>query len=418
MTSKLYPRGHSAVRYFKYTNGQDIYTSQTFLMRIGFTDQQIGTDLPSYRRYLALAEPATNALSRIDRTITTLGDMDWKVTRRVAASPPYPAAVSIESVSGPPEISVAPQIDSTAFSSKCTGKILDRLREHRQKFSSGVFIGELRETLQMIRKPAKTLRESLDSYLTSARKSRRRAKSRRLAEQSISDSYLEYAYGWAPLTHDIADGYNAYLKLINEPITTYRIRASVSGKLANSVDPVLQIYGASMPGMRSVRDTQKVKVHCVIGLTETRSHLLSNTLGLDPFENFLPDVYNLLPWTFLIDYFTNLGSVLEQSCTSVQGVKWGSKTTVTSSYRDIYITPLYPTMSPQAGNFISFSGSGVHNQYLTRTITRADLRAIDLRASNFTFRFPGIRQSFNIAALILGNSTEREWRPPKRWDPF
>lgn len=418
MTSKLYPRGHSAVRYYHYTNGQDINMSQAFLMRIGFTDQQIGADLPNYRRFLALAEPATNALSRIDRTFTSLGDMNWTVRRRVAASPPYPAAVSIESIEGPPEVSVAPQVDSTAFSSKCTGKILDRLREHRQKFSSGVFIGELRETLHMIRNPAKALRESLDSYLTSARKSRRREKSKSQAQRAIGDSFLEYSFGWAPLTHDIADGYNAYLKLVNEPITTYRIRASVSGKLASVVDPVLQVYGASMPGMRSARDTQKVKVNCVIGLTENRSQLVSNTLGLDPFENFIPDVYNLLPWTFVYDYFTNLGSVLEQACTSVQGVKWGSKTTVTSSYRDIYITPLYPTMSPQAGNFISFSGNGVHNQYLTRTITRADLRAIDLRASDLTFRFPGLRAGFNLAALLAGRKEDREWRPPKKWDPF
>jgi hypothetical protein len=43
-------------------------------------------------------------------------------------------------------------------------------------------------------------------------------------------------------------------------------------------------------------------------------------------QNFIPTIYELVPYSFLIDYFVNLGGIIEAVCTDTTGVYFVSKT--------------------------------------------------------------------------------------------
>nr|UJQ85347.1 MAG: hypothetical protein 1 [Leviviridae sp.] len=151
----------------------------------------------------------------------------------------------------------------------------------------------------------------------------------------IGNFHLALQFGWLPLLADIRNLVQAQLgaqrrlaQLIRDNGRPVRRRVKIydkstepsvqSGELYGSFAPVLVTqYYASQP---RYRDTEYIRERCW-GSSQWRYWLPSGPRDIDWSKNMMRRImgsdispaalYNLVPWSWLIDWFTNLGDLLE-----------------------------------------------------------------------------------------------------------
>ena len=143
----------------------------------------------------------------------------------------------------------------TKADAKALQDFVSRIREVQTTFQGGVFIGELKETIHMLTSPAKSLRDGIAGYLATLKKRKRSLKrvalKKRLASANriLSDTWLEYSFGWKPLLHDIDDAAKllasrlssspkwqpVFAKGVDEYTASNRVE-SVSGSIVQSIN--------------------------------------------------------------------------------------------------------------------------------------------------------------------------------------
>jgi hypothetical protein len=222
---------------------------------------------------------------------------------------------------------------------KALKSFVQRANATQRSFQGGVFIGELRESLQMIRNPAKALRKRLDGYLSQAKKrgtAAARGKRGNIADKSsskhrsvrsaLADTYLENAFGWQPLLSDIDSGAKALARL---KYHVYQPTESVSGLgHDDSFTESNGTYSASHGGDWGFRERTyysiSVRYSGAMKCAAPNIRVMEE-LGFTP-RNFLPTVWELIPWSFVADYFTNIGDMIEGVTFNRASIVFCSKT--------------------------------------------------------------------------------------------
>lgn len=193
------------------------------------------------------------------------------------------------------------------------------IRSAQTAFQGGVALGEIGQTLKMLRSPAQALRRGFDDYFTSLKKVKRIRKpvERRRA---LSETWLEYSFGWTPLINDIKEGYEV-LKAKSD----YNARNRIFGadKTESSTSGFLTTISAGINqfdlfGSRVSSVDVKYYGSCASWVADKFS---ARSLGLD-LSNFLPTAWELIPWSFVVDYFTNVGEVISAVSLQKAGVSW------------------------------------------------------------------------------------------------
>lgn len=202
------------------------------------------------------------------------------------------------------------------------------IRQTRTHIQGQIFLGEAREALRMITSPAKALRQGLGNYVDALKKRTARVPKKSL-NKVIGETWLEYSFGWVPLIHDLDDAHKAYYKLGNQ-LTTSRITRQGSTE-ASFVDFVnaQTTFGSNVLGLVDQTTTHRVSVRYVVGMRTTTKgaayNSVSERLGLT-INNFAATAWELLPWSFLVDYFTNIGDIIDAGCVNTNDVIWVCKT--------------------------------------------------------------------------------------------
>jgi hypothetical protein len=224
---------------------------------------------------------------------------------------------------------------------------INKANSEYTSFQGGVFVGELGETLRMIRNPAKALRTAIPTYFRvlskRARTVRRglnelaRSKARR---KVLEDTWLEYAYGWRPLLSDTRDAAKA-LAAIAEKQPPFKVITSF-GESESLISQDLfsnQIQTAQWFQPRIRKGKVRVVIRGVIDLQPSSRRLLNPELwGFDP-VSWVPTAWELIPYSFLVDYFSNVGDVLQAWCGQHFRPRWQSETVRT------WIEETYPRVS-------------------------------------------------------------------------
>lgn len=199
-------------------------------------------------------------------------------------------------------------------------------------FQGGVFLGELRETLHMIRRPAQSLRKRVGEYLADVQKNARRLKRlpKPAREKWVSNTYLEYSFGWAPLLSDLDDA-RKYLQrrqdILFKEIKTTKGVASVRA-LRDETLQSTTVGPATLIRSRRYVDTYTCVYAGGVASTATgRTLVNASAMGLSA-RNFVPTLWELIPWSFVIDYFSNIGDVIEAWSNQRINLAWGRETIV------------------------------------------------------------------------------------------
>jgi len=290
------------------------------------------------------------------------------------------------------------------------------------KVSGPTFLGEARETLRMLRRPGEGIRNLAKGFLDTL-KNRKRAKPKTWAKD-IGAIWLEHSFGWKPLLMDARDAAVAWNTLFDqERVVTFEGFGVQEDYLKNSSSTFTHSFNnycyylmqKSVKSVRIVRIKGQVRAEAKTG---PRAQLA--LFGFTPSE-FLPTAWELLPWSFLVDYFTNIGDIIQAGVTDTSGVIWSSMTNIQDLRMEVHGGADVDRMRSVMG----YNAAGMPNlqwveqspglmRFTRRRISRT--RVYPLSIPNLYFTIPrSDNQLGNLAALL---AQALDLHPQKGMDRF
>lgn len=351
-------------------------------------------------------------------------DIDIKVGLTTAQTqcwdPPRPKGITTRTFLGVylPLPSVPGLQTTVAADNAAKMSFISDVKRGYNTISGGVFLGELRETLNMIRHPARGFRLGLQDWLTAVQKRQSRyciARNRSRWRSTCIDKmnadltslWLEYSFGWSPLISDTIAGAEALNELINGKIRY----TSVSGAGRSEESTVVAING-NYPGISGAaivgqnRTIKRSAVYIKGRVTaQADGPTLTNARDLFGFklEEFVPTVWNLLPYSFLSDYFVNIGDILEATFFDRSSIQWANKSTVQESYSNVTGYPVFDPKQGWSGVGSPGSAKAVHKSFKREA-------SIDSLVPVFEISLPGGSTKWINMAALLASATKLQNR--------
>jgi hypothetical protein len=297
---------------------------------------------------------------------------------------------------------------------KASKGFLKRLREQDHKFQGGVFFGEIVPTLRMLKRPFGSLRDGLKNYFRKQRANGSGYYGPKL-RAIMKDTWLEFAFGWQPLLSDIKD---ASAAAINVYANLRRSRVNqVAGDELSLPTQVVRNYQENLMKYDvyfSNDIAYSVKYYGgLLPLPNADKGLpfLQRIVDMSGFNlaSFIPTVWELVPYSFLIDYFSNVNDVLDAYYTDTSQLAWLSMVEKRLSGQTIRWDYLHsPTYKNIVGSQQGFTQtrcgtSGVGSTYGSRhtQIMRWSHGALTYGGLRFTLP-TDLKKFVNMGALLLG----------------
>lgn len=276
----------------------------------------------------------------------------------------------------------------------------------RTVFQGPTFLAELGEVRKMFKKPVAALFgetmgfakdvKKLKPILDGVRSVTAREVAKRDYAAQLSNLWIAYQFGIEPLANDIASLSAGLDQLANSLGSRTQMRIEGKGEYFEPVaEQVYAIQGATYATQR-VFSTRKseVRLHGVY-------RPLPNLSAFSYFGFTLPDVvvtaYEMIPWTFLLDYFYNVNEVLRAQTQVSADVAWLEQgTRQTYEVEGAPIRGFVPGADAEVFS-VSASGGG----YLAQKIG-VNRSATTVPRVSFSFQTPpSDEQLLNVGALAV-----------------
>jgi hypothetical protein len=250
---------------------------------------------------------------------------------------------------------------------------------------------------------------------------RRKKPNRADWKKYAGDLWLEHAFGWMPFIHDLEDGRKAFNSLADNRRV---IRISVGDKdmKRSTPSPYVHTFTSTAAYMSLIttykrEDEEIVRYRgAVIGSTATTARDRLARFGFTPSE-FIPTAWELLPWSFLVDYFVNIGDLISAGVTNTSKVAYVSKSSTQKATLSCETDFNFAALAP----FTTLAYSGTVDKgsaiYESKVVTRRS--NVGIPYPTIRFSLPGSdMRLMNIAALLATvnndvhhqNPSRRNWR--------
>jgi len=301
-------------------------------------------------------------------------------------------------------------------------------RSAQTQEQGGTFIAEINQTIHGIRRPAEALTKFFSSHIRSLSKKRtaidralrrndvgtakRIAGTRhyhnrdQLVGSMVTNSWLESRFHWVPLVSDIESSAKA-LAQIPFRKSVKRIYAT-GNSTSNGYNRTFVDSGQFAPITIYYKRRQEKKIDVkYYGAVKTQvsgdglDNILAGVQGLGlNLSNFVPTIYNVIPYSFVADYFSNLGDVIDAMSFPNSDIAWVARTAVDSTTE--FVDQDGPAVGPNNSLTADWSWSANIGsiKVATHLITRRGLNPGDLNAPSLTLKVPGIDKKWlNLSAL-------------------
>jgi len=305
--------------------------------------------------------------------------------------------------STPPTIDVPSASVITDVTNRAIRKLVDRIDAARSSVESGQDFGEYHQSLRSFLRPVDSLKQYVLSYFPLVKKRTRGMRGHNIAKV-VADTYLEWHFGWKPLAEDVADAYsgltgNTHLDVVPVYASArmpFSSTVSAPASLA-TLGPVTAKYRTRMISEYSVRFKGAVRTGCsVSGLLPTEA-----VLQLD-LPHFLPTVWDLVPYSFIADYFVNIGDIIKCWSCGTRNLAWVQRTTRTITRRviDTYGEVQLP-LSPNTV-LTDTPGFGSHDEVIRTDFARLRIDDPGTIRPSLEFHLPTSPWPYiNLGALLL-----------------
>jgi len=311
-----------------------------------WVNSSTGADDPGWREKVAQHKNATNSFSGsksfLDiKPFSHYGTLEtiWGPNRpdlwhKKNGSEFWPYAGSAQNRL-PSSMPLTVTVSATAIGT-AVGKFNTKLNELRTGGTQGlVFLGELRETLAMLKKRVLTLTRVVSTTKKNLKRYFRNRPGNHTAKHA-ADTWLEYSFGWLPLMMDIR---SIVASLQLEP--KYRIVVGTGEDVSGGTPIFLGNFSDDPHAyLRSdifLTDKTVSRVKCaaevdmsLMGMTEEQGLYFRD--GADRWgatlRDFIPSAWELLPYSFLIDYFANIGEIVAAPWIQRNAITWQYQTSV------------------------------------------------------------------------------------------
>lgn len=295
------------------------------------------------------------------------------------------------------------QLSVSQAQSNAKMTFLKKVYESQTEFQTGVFLKEFSKTLSLVRNPAHRLQNGLRFYLNQVKSSIVKG-NRRASMNKASKLWLEGQFGWRQLYNDTLSGAKALAKANSEPWVR-KIRVTGWGSDTESSNSGIGI--SFSPISLATTDFFLNQVSCeIVGAVkiQNRDGGRARQFGLFP-ENFVPTVWELIPYSWVVDYFTNVGDILNASAAHVGSIAWNSMTTKSLCRTETRVTADNTSLSSgltELYRYMDLTPSIYERKRLVRTAV--DDWSIDPFAS-LQFETPGANwvKWLNLGALLGAN---------------
>lgn len=285
----------------------------------------------------------------------------------------------------------------------------DKVSDVRHSIEGGELAGELRKTAKAIKSNAASVLMLLTDWRASWRKIRKH--NRRLSKRQLlghaGDTYLAWKFGYDPLLRDMRD-------LATELEKDYVEVVPITAKGFGSGTPTVTTSQSGLTGCNYdvttvTKSSTKFRYDAGVLVQRYGLHGFAERLGFHS-GNFLPTLYNLLPWTWMFDYFTNLGSLV--NALGNIGVRYSYKSqTYVTTKEVIHMAGLNPRIAPGLG-WINAPGYPIMKPSVTKWTAKYVQRTQGGPSvwPDLQFRFPttdnegGRWQWGNIAAVLAAQN--------------
>lgn len=301
----------------------------------------------------------------------------------------------------------------TSARNKALSYLYQRNADLAHAFQGGVFAGELRETWRMLKDPIRGLKKGLWGYLDDVQNklARNRGHLMRLPKQrrtkwinnAIADSWLTATLGFLPLCRDIDDALKA-LSNLSDASESYGLTATGSAEGLLSTRNYLASLGNYIRVIVNERSTEQCSVRFKVGFRLTPPQVsdqmsVQQQLSLT-LRDFVPTVWNLIPGSFLYDYVTNIGDVLDAFANPIIGYAYAVESIKTEATFDLATSLDHARIRSNLGTAYVASGgesgsaTAVAGRFERKRVTGALMPSLQVSLDLSD------RQLLNVAALL------------------
>lgn len=288
---------------------------------------------------------------------------------------------------------------STAARDKAAMKLIEKLSPALQSL---VVAGEFSSTMGTVRRVLNTItgyhNGKVRDLLLNERKYRKKRESHaRALADLITDLHLEYNFGLKPLISDLDSALKAAEFIGNGSRRKSKLSAKfVDSSSSTDINTNFNSVGFSARKVLAMNSKVVGKVGCTIK-PDCISKPVYESLGLS-LRDFVPAVYECFPYSWLLDYVTNVGDFINLLSLHRGMVENGWEVTLVETTRN---ESLHPTGAlngqPSARLLSSYPGVFEMRRF---SFNRKPFN-LDTFVPDFRFEVPDCRQAANVAALVV-----------------
>jgi hypothetical protein len=312
---------------------------------------------------------------------------------------------NVNALSGvsPPSTSISSEADAKARSA-----YLNSYTNAVAKFRGANVLAEFAETVNMFKRAGLHLFSNTTDFAKDVRKIKKIARESERYAERLADLWLSYVFGAKPLVSDIQDAHRAFQNMARLGLCdTQRIAGTGRSDRVMESETLRQgspQFFAAEHDYRIFREESVRYLGGVVVPVPGSDALLNWGLGV---QHLAPAVWEGIPWSFLVDYFTNIGEIVEATQYAFGSLRWQQRT-----YRNVrtkVVTAMRPpaNMGGDNANY-DFAVSGGAAKVEVVYVNRQPQTAFPV--PGFQFKIPGLDSLkwVNIAALL---ATIRNGKP-------
>ena len=370
-----------------------------------------GGSVIDYKRKILRHESATSSLSATKFTyrskryfgsgrytpavLPPVDEDSFKSASRVGNGDGF--SMSSDTPTTPPNFSGA---GYTSAYNLAVQRLYDFIRELESSTPVGEDVGEYHQTLNLFKRGLGGIRDLIDYISVNHSRILRKESSWNNAKRiskSFADLTLEYRFGIEPLAKNLGQGVAA---LMADKYSDSIIPFSVKGKASSRVQDYDESW-SSFPALHLKTYTEtdfvvRFKGEYKMGLPK-EGYRWNHILGLTWRES-LPTLYNLFPYSFLMDYVSNLHTFIEAMAVPFTQVAWCVKTerARTKNVRN------YTFEQRDQNALFTLNGGCTPGYFISEAtgIRRSD--QVSIPTPIFQWKTPSVRAKENVLALVAG----------------